>query len=78
MSECDCENIDLLKLDIEGAEREIFGASDLDWMARTNAIIIELHDRFRPGCEAAFFSAARRFGFEVTQRTTHNVLVQRR
>ena len=78
MSECDFERIDLLKLDIEGAEREIFDASDLDWMNRTNAIMIELHDRFRPGCEAAFLDAARRFGFEITQRTAHNVLVQRR
>jgi FkbM family methyltransferase len=78
MSECDFEKIDLLKFDIEGAEREIFDASDLDWMNRTDAIMIELHDRFRPGCEAAFLDAARRFGFKITQRTTHNVLVQRR
>ena len=79
---CSCgirgfENIDLLKLDIEGAEREIFGTGDLDWMNRTRAIIIELHDRFRPGCEAAFLSAAKRFGFEITQQTTSNVVAQR-
>ncbi len=77
MRECGFENIDLLKLDIEGAEREIFGAGDLDWMNRTRAIMIELHDRFRPGCEAAFFNAARRFGFEITQQTTGNIVAQR-
>jgi FkbM family methyltransferase len=75
--ECGFEKIDLLKLDIEGAEREIFGTGDLDWMNRTRAIIIELHDRFRPGCEAAFLSAAKRFGFEITQQTTSNVVAQR-
>jgi FkbM family methyltransferase len=44
--------IDLLKLDIEGAEVEI-----LNWMRDTNTqphvLMIELHDRFRPGCSEA-------------------------
>src|SRR5207244_4265915 len=55
LRECGFEEIDLLKLDIEGAEKEIFNANDrdLDWMNRTHAIVIELHDRFCPGCEAA-------------------------
>ena len=75
--ECGFEKVDLLKLDIEGAEREIFDAGDLDWMNRTHAIMIELHDRFRPGCEAAFLNAARRFGFEITQQTTGNIVAQR-
>jgi FkbM family methyltransferase len=77
LSESRFEKIDLLKLDVEGAEREIFDARDLDWMNRTDAIMIELHDRFRPGCEAAFLDAARRFGFEITQRTLHNIVAQR-
>jgi len=77
MRKCGFEKIDLLKLDIEGAEREIFDASDLDWMKITHAIMIELHDRFRPGCEAAFLNAARRFGFEITQHTTGNIVAQR-
>jgi FkbM family methyltransferase len=75
--ECGFERIDLLKLDIEGAEKEIFDTDDLDWMNRTHTIMVELHDRFRPGCEAAFLNAARRFGFEITQRTTGNIVAQR-
>jgi FkbM family methyltransferase len=77
MRKCRFENVDLLKLDIEGAEREIFDTGDLDWMNRTHAIMIKLHDRFRPGCEAAFLNAARRFGFEITQKTTGNIVAQR-
>jgi len=77
IKECGFEKIDLLKFDIEGAEREIFATGDLDWMNRTHAIMIELHDRFRPGCEAAFVGAARRYGFEITQQTTGNVVAQR-
>lgn len=34
--------IDILKVDIEGAEREVF-ANCSDWIARVRAIIIELH-----------------------------------
>jgi FkbM family methyltransferase len=75
MSQCGLKEIDLLKLDIEGAEKEIFDAADLDWMHRTHAIMIELHDWFRPGCEPAFLDAARRFGFAITQRSSHNIIV---
>jgi FkbM family methyltransferase len=72
------ESVDLLKMDIEGAELEIFRSDDLGWMNRARAILIELHDRFRPGCEASFLDAAKRFGFEITQKTTNNMLAERR
>lgn len=54
------EHIDLLKLDIEGGEKELFEAADLGWMDQVDTIAVELHDRFRPGCGHAFFSAAAR------------------
>jgi len=40
--------IDLLKIDIEGSEKEVFEACD--WQDRLDSIVIELHDRFKPGC----------------------------
>lgn len=49
------DRIDLLKLDVEGAEREIFAAGAAAWLPRVGAIAIELHDRFAPGCSAAFY-----------------------
>ena len=42
------KSIDLLKVDIEGAEIELF--SHDAWVDRVSCIMIELHDRFRPGC----------------------------
>src|SRR5262249_21149873 len=48
--------IDLLKLDIEGAEVEVFTSSSMAWLNSVRMINIELHDRFRPGCSAAFAS----------------------
>jgi FkbM family methyltransferase len=48
--------IDLLKLDIEGSERELFSNAE-GWLDRVEYIVIELHDRYRPGCAKAFYSA---------------------
>ena len=52
-------SIGLLKVDIEGAEKEVF--ENCDWMERIGCLAIELHDRFKPGCSAAVNSAARGF-----------------
>jgi hypothetical protein len=52
--EAGTDSIDLLKLDIEGAEKELFeNHACSGWLARTRAVIVELHDRFKPGCTAA-------------------------
>jgi len=48
--------IDLLKVDIEGAEREVFEDS-LDWIDKVVFIIVELHERFKPGCTEALNNA---------------------
>ena len=40
----DC--IDILKMDIEGAEKEIFGSVNLDFLPYTKCIAIEIHDEF--------------------------------
>ena len=56
----DLQKVDVLKLDIEGAEKELFEAADLSWMDRVHTFAVELHDRIRPGCGHAFFSATSR------------------
>ncbi|HSZ63756.1 MAG TPA: FkbM family methyltransferase [Terriglobales bacterium] len=47
--------IDLLKIDIEGAELELFAKAD--WVRHVRCIMIETHDRFRPGCSEAVRAA---------------------
>ncbi|GAB0117018.1 hypothetical protein Acid7E03_10900 [Acidisoma sp. 7E03] len=49
----DAETIDILKVDIEGAELEVFAETPAAVLRRARLIIIETHDRFRPGSEAA-------------------------
>ena len=70
--------IDLLKIDVEGAEKEIFSASCDDWLPRTNAIMIELHDRFRPGCSDAFFSAVNTRDFHQAQKGQTLIFVRKK
>lgn len=61
MCELQIDHVDLLKLDIEGAEQEVLGSSS-GWIARVGAIAAELHDRFHPGCFPAFQRATAEFG----------------
>ena len=48
--------IDFLKLDIEGAEYELFEAADT-WIGHCGVLIVELHERIRPGVEALYAQA---------------------
>jgi FkbM family methyltransferase len=52
--------IDILKLDIEGAEHSLFTSEAIGWIDQTTAIFVELHDRISPGCSSAFHDATRR------------------
>jgi len=56
MNQYDFPRIDLLKVDIEGAEKSVFETSAA-WLERVQMIMIELHDRFAPGCRAALEAA---------------------
>ena len=51
------QRIDLLKVDIEGAEKEVFQNGAGGWIDRIGVIAIELHDNIVPGCSKAFAEA---------------------
>lgn len=68
------ERIDLLKVDIEGAEKELFTEPG-PWLAQVDAICIELHDWFKVGCTRTFFAAVEDFDVEAWRG--ENVLVAR-
>lgn len=61
--------IDLLKMDIEGAEKEVLEHSRT-WIGKVAVIAAELHDRFKPGCSDAFYAATRDFTFERKNEMT--------
>lgn len=49
--------IDLLKIDIEGAEKEVFQNGVKDWIDCIGVIAVELHDNIVPGCSQALTKA---------------------
>lgn len=66
--------IDILKLDIEGAEKELF-EHDPSWLGNVGVLMIELHDRFKPGCSKALYSALVRHDFREMRHQTANWFV---
>jgi FkbM family methyltransferase len=69
------ESVDILKMDIEGAEKEVFQNSSV-WIGKVGVIMIELHDRFRPGCSRAFYLATG--GFDQEQHRGETVILARK
>lgn len=67
--------VDLLKVDIEGAEREVFRTAE-PWIDQVGVIIAEMHDRFLPGCTFAFNSTTR--DFDLEWRQGEHIVVARR
>lgn len=63
LTEFGVSRIDILKMDIEGAELEVLTNAQ-SWMDAVGTLIIELHDRFRPGCSDALANALRGFDYE--------------
>ncbi len=66
--------IDLVKIDIEGAETEIFHG-DLAWLDRVQAIAIEFHENTRS--QSRFDEVVQDRGFEIKDLNPHTVLALR-
>lgn len=67
-------HIDILKIDIEGAEKELFSRNYEKWLPVTNFIIIELHDRFKKGCRANFETALKKFNFTIQYHSENQAI----
>jgi FkbM family methyltransferase len=74
MEECGIHYIDVLKIDIEGSEKEVFENSAA-WIDDVGMIAVELHDRFRSGCTIAVNSATK--GFQVLARNGETIFFGR-
>jgi FkbM family methyltransferase len=79
LAESGHEVIDILKLDVEGTELELFSDPACDeWLSRTNMLFVETHDRTRPGCTAALDAAVSRHAFTRSRRGENIVLLRDR
>ena len=66
MGKFQVDKIDILKIDIEGSEKELFEKNYETWLPKVRSIVIELHDWFRPGCAASFFRAISPYEYNMS------------
>ncbi len=74
MKEYNIPYIDILKLDIETSEKEIFSSDCSLWLPKVRMMVIELHDFMESGCAKEFFTTILRtyndFTYYVTGENT--------
>ena len=66
MAEHRIDHIDVLKVDIEGAEREVFSDPSA-WIDKVDTLIVELHERLKLGCNRSFYNSTNGFDDEWVQ-----------
>jgi FkbM family methyltransferase len=76
LADADADEIDILKLDIEGAEQRVF-ADASEWLGRVKLAFVEVHDHLDPRCSATLQAAVAPFQFDVSHRGEHVLLVAR-
>ncbi len=56
--------IDILKIDIEGSEKEVLTSpkADVSYLAKTKCVAIEIHDEF--DCRESIYEVLRQYNFE--------------
>ncbi len=70
-------SIDILKMDIEGSEKEVFSLDIEKWLPITKCLVIELHDRMKPGSSQAVFKALANYNFECSIRGENLVFINK-
>jgi FkbM family methyltransferase len=78
MEQAGFPRIDLLKVDIEGAELELFSRNTESWIDFVDALVIETHDRLKPGCTEAVESVMGPRGFVRLQSGENLVFLRGR
>lgn len=67
VAENSIEQIDFIKIDIEGSEKEVFSAPDVDeWLSKVKVLAIVLHDELRSGASFEFFKAISKYRWQFS------------
>jgi FkbM family methyltransferase len=74
----DIKECDILKLDIEASEKQVFSTNYENWMPKINMIVIELHDWKEEMCAKPFFDAVSRcFGKYTFATCSENIILKK-
>jgi FkbM family methyltransferase len=66
-------HVDFVKMDVEGAERDLFEGAQPEWLSRVSVLAVELHDRFREGCSEALNNAIHNIPHRLVAREHYTV-----
>lgn len=69
MKDAGADSVDVLKIDIEGSEKEVFENCS-PWIDNVSVIMVELHDHLKAGCVQSFSDATKAFVSELTKGET--------
>ena len=75
MDKYNLEQIDLIKMDIEGSEKSVFEANYDRWLPHVKVLFVELHERKAPGCTAAMENAIKNHSFTQQNSGEYHVLI---
>ncbi len=75
MEQFSLDRIDILKMDIEGSEKELFQENYESWLPQTKILLIELHDFMKKGCATSMFKALGKYNFSFSMKNENLVLV---
>jgi FkbM family methyltransferase len=70
------DKIDILKIDIEGSEENVFQEDPGSWISKVNVLIIELHDWQRPLSSKPFFKIFTDYNFNYSHNGENIVATQ--
>ena len=68
MQQYGMDTIDILKMDIEGGERYLFNEQAHEWLPMVKILMIELHDRYYPGCSKLLFQCLGKYNYNLDIR----------
>ncbi|MEO9473974.1 MAG: FkbM family methyltransferase [Cyclobacteriaceae bacterium] len=77
MNQYKIAEIDILKIDIEGSEKEVF-SKNTDWLNNVKVLVIEVHDYLLEGCAQNVFGAIGRYGDYKFSISGENLVFDRR
>ena len=77
MAEKNWKTVDVLKLDIEGSEKNVFEKNYESWLPLVKVLIVELHDRMAPGCSEAVFSALAHYNFSKEIKGENHIFLNK-
>ncbi len=61
--ECNLDFVDILKVDIQGSEIEVFDEQSYEWLKKVRILFVEQHDYYRFGCSKQIMKALSQLKF---------------